>query len=154
MLGTMALTMTRQTASRQAGVGLAIGLMAGVALAWLAVMLVVLRLSALAPEESGKVFAVFPPGTSEREAFGAIVTAGGAPLRTVLGGWGWVVHDDAAGLVGRLHAAGALAAFRGAPGGLSLAGCFAFIADQPRLDPFARALEARFVADGARQSAP
>jgi len=134
----------------QAGIGLAIALMAGVALAWLVVMLVVLRLSALAPEESGKLFAVFPPGTSEPQAFAAIVAAGGAPLRTVLGGWGWIAHDDAAGFVGRLHAAGALAAFRGAPGGLALAGCFAFIADQPRLDPFARALEARFVAEGAR----
>ena len=149
----MAITMTPRAASRQAGVGLAIALMAGVALAWLAVMLVVLRLSALAPEESGKVFAVFPPGTSERQAFDAIVAAGGAPLRTVLGEWGWIAHDEAAGFVGRLRAAGALAAFRGAPGGLSLAGCFAFIADQPRLDPFARALEARFVADGARESA-
>ena len=148
----MASTIKPQAAGRQAGVGLAISLMAGVALAWVVVMLVVLRLSALAPEASGKVFAVFPPGTSERQAFGAIVAAGGAPLRTVLGGWGWIAHDDAAGFVGRLRAAGALAAFRGAPGGLSLAGCFAFIADEPRLDPFARALEARFVTDGARAS--
>jgi hypothetical protein len=148
----MASTIKPQTAVNQAGVGLAISLMAGVALAWLALMLVVLRLSALAPEEGGKVFAVFPPGISERQAFGAIVAAGGAPLRTVLGGWGWIAHDDAAGFVGRLRDAGALAAFRGAPGGLSLAGCFAFIADQPRLNPFARALEARFVADGARES--
>ena len=149
----MAITMKPQPAAGQAGVGLAISLMAGVALAWLVLMLVVLRLSALAPEESGKVFAVFAPGTSEEQAFGAIVAAGGAPLRTVLGGWGWIAHDDAAGFVGRLRRAGALAAFRGAPGGLSLAGCFAFIADEPRLDPFARALEARFVADGARESA-
>jgi hypothetical protein len=149
----MATTMKPRATARQAGVGLAIALMAGVALAWLALMLVVLRLSALAPEDSGKVFAVFPPGTAESEAFAAIVMAGGAPLRTVLGGWGWIAHDDAAGFVGRLRAAGALAAFRGAPGGLALAGCFAFLADQPRLDPFARALEARFVADGARESA-
>ena len=149
----MASTIKPQAAVNQAGVGLAISLMAGIALAWLALMRVVLRLSALAPEESGKVFAVFPPGISERQAFGAILAAGGAPLRTVLGGWGWIAHDDAAGFVGRLRDAGALAAFRGAPGGLSLAGCFAFIADQPRLDPFARALEARFVADGARESA-
>ena len=149
----MASILKRQTGTRQAGAGLAIALMAGVVGVWLAIMLVVLRLSALPPEASGRLFVLFPPGTSETAAFATIVAAGGAPLRTVLGGWGWIAHDEAAGFVGRLHEAGALGAFRGAPGGLALAGCFAFIADQPRLDPFARALEARFVADGARQSA-
>jgi hypothetical protein len=149
----MARTLERPAGSRQAGLGLAVSLMLGVALAWLATTLVVLRLSALSPEESGKLFVVFPPGTSESVGFAAIVAAGGAPLRTVLGGWGWIAHDDAPAFVGRLRAAGALAAFRGAPGGLSLAGCFAFVADQPRLDPFARALEARFVADGSAAGA-
>ena len=150
----MASIANRQVSSRQAGAGLAVSLMAGVILTWLAIMLVVLRLSALAPEESGRVFVVFPPGTSEPAAFAALVGAGGAPLRTVLGGWGWIAHDDAPAFVGRLRSAGALAAFRGAPGGLALAGCFAFIADQPRLDPFARALEARFVTEGARERSP
>lgn len=149
MLDPMASTVEHSAGSQQAGAGLAISLMVGVGLAWLALMLVVLRLSALAPEDSGKLFVVFPPGTSENAAFAAIVAAGGAPLRGVLGGWGWIAHDDAPGFVGRLRQAGALAAFRGAPGGLSLSGCFAFIADQPRLDPFARALEARFVTEGS-----
>ena len=81
----MARTLERQAGAEQAGPGLAITLMVGVALAWLAIMLVVLRLGALGPEERGKVFAVFPPGTSETQAFAAIVAAGGAPLRTVLG---------------------------------------------------------------------
>jgi hypothetical protein len=149
----MARTLEHQR-DRQAGAGLAVSLMVGVTLAWLALMLVVLRLAALAPEDNGKLFVVFPPGTSEPAAFAAIVAAGGAPLRTVLGGWGWIAYDDAPAFVGRLQGAGALAAFRGAPGGFALAGCFAFIADQPRLDPFARALEARFVADGLRQEQP
>jgi hypothetical protein len=149
----MARTLEHQR-DRQAGAGLAVSLMVGVTLAWLALMLVVLRLAALAPEDSGKLFVVFPPGTSEPAAFAAIVAAGGAPLRTVLGGWGWIAHDDTPAFVGRLQGAGALAAFRGAPAGFALAGCFAFIADQPRLDPFARALEARFVADGLRQEQP
>jgi hypothetical protein len=148
MLAHMASTVERPDGSGQAGVGLAISLMVGVSLAWIALMLIVLRLAALAPQDSGRLFVVFPPGTSESAAFAAIVDAGGSPLRTVLGGWGWIVHDDAPAFVERLQAAGALAAFRGAPGGLSLAGCFAFIADQPHLDPFARALEARFVTEG------
>jgi hypothetical protein len=132
----------------QAGAGFALALMAGVVAVWLVLMAVVLRAAALAPEASGKVFVVFAPGVTQEQAFGAIAAAGGAPLRSLMGGLGWIAHDEAAGFVGRLEAGGALAAFSGAPGGLSLAGCFAFVSDRPRLDPFARALEARFVADG------
>ncbi len=139
-------TLTERPA--QAGVGFALTLMAGVVAVWLVLMVVVLRAAALAPEASGKVFVLFAPGVSQERAFAAITGAGGAPLRSVLGSWGWIAHDARAGFVGRLEAAGALAAFSGAPGGLSLAGCFAFISDEPRLDPFARALEARFVEGG------
>jgi hypothetical protein len=128
----------------EAGVGFALTLAAGVVAVWLVLMLVVLRAAALAPEASGKLFVLFAPGTSQEQAFAAIVEAGGAPLRSVLGGVGWIAHDERAGFVGRLEAAGAIAAFSVAPGGLSLAGCFAFITDRPRLDPFDRALEARF----------
>jgi len=142
----MAISMGRP--AQQAGVGFAITLMAGVVAVWLVLMLIVLRAAALSPETSGKVFVVFAPGISQEQAFAAIAGAGGAPLRSVLGSWGWIAHDEPSGFVGRLEAAGALAAFSGAPGGLALAGCFAFISDEPRLDPFARALEARFVADG------
>ena len=120
--------------------------MVAVVVAWLVVLAVVLRLAALGPDDDGKMFVVFPPGTAPAAAFGAIVGAGGEPLRPVVGSWGWIAHADGAGFVGRLQRAGAVAAFRGAPVGLSLAGCFAWAADRPvPLDPFARALEARAV---------
>jgi hypothetical protein len=118
--------------------------MVGVVALWLVVLAIVLRAAALGPDDAGKVFVVFPPGTAPAAAFGAIVTAGGEPLRPALGNWGWIAHADAEGFVGRLQRVGALAAFRGAPAGLSLAGCFAWAADRPvPHDPFARAIEAR-----------
>jgi hypothetical protein len=91
---------------------------------------------------------VFPPGTAPAAAFGAIVGAGNEPLRPVVRSWGWIAHGDGARFVGRLQRAGALAAFRSAPVGLSLAGCFAWATDRPvPHDPFARALEARTAGD-------
>ena len=121
--------------------------MFGVGAVWLVVVAVVLRAGALGPDESGKLLVVFPPGTAPADAFGAIVAAGGEPLRPALGGWGWIAHADGTGFVGRLRSAGALAAFRGAPAGLAVAGCFAWAADRPvPHDPFARALEARAAA--------
>lgn len=122
--------------------------MVGVVVVWLGVVAVVLRLAALGPDDHGKVFVVFSPATASAAAFDAIVGAGGQPLRPVVGNWGWIAHGDGAGFVGRLQRAGALAAFRGAPVGLSLAGCFAWAADRPvPHDPFARALEARAAGD-------
>jgi hypothetical protein len=113
------------------------------------VLAAVVRGAALGPDEEGRMFVVFPPGTAPAEAFAAIVAAGGAPVRPALGDWGWIAHADAAGFVGRLERHGALAAFRGAPVGLSLTGCFAWALDRPfPHDPFARALEARAAANG------
>jgi hypothetical protein len=125
----------------------ALALMLGVVALWLAVVALIVRAAALAPDDAGKVFVIFPPGTAPAEAFAAIVTAGGAPIRPAVGDWAWIAHGDVAGFVGRLETRGALAAFPGAPAGLSLAGCFGLAAD-PEIphDPFARALAARAAA--------
>ena len=124
--------------------GAALVLMAGVIVLWLAVVALIVRAAALAPDDAGKLFVIFPPGTSDDRAFAAIVGAGGAPIRPALGQWAWIAHDDGPGFVGRLEAGGALAAFRGAPVGLTLAGCFGLATD-PEVphDALARALAAR-----------
>ena len=124
-----------------AAAGTALALMAGVVLGWLAILLVVLRLAALAPESAGKLLVLFPPGTAEAKAFAAVLAAGGAPVRPLLGGLGWIAYDETAGFVARLEGNGALAAYAGAPVGLTLAGCFAFSADQPH--PLVRTLDPR-----------
>ena len=133
--------------ARRTGSGPALVLMTGVVVLWLALLALILRTAALGPEDTGKVLVVFPPGTGSVEAFSAIVTAGGEPIRAALGDWAWIAHDDGDGFVGRLETHGALAAFRGAPAGLSLAGCFAWVTQRevPH-DPFARALAARAAA--------
>jgi hypothetical protein len=131
------------------GARVAVVLMIGIAVAWAIVLAAVVRGAALGPDEEGRMFVVFPPGTAPADAFAAIVAAGGEPVRPALGAWGWIAHADAAGFVGRLEQSGALAAFRGAPVGLSLSGCFAWALDRPLpQDPFARALEARAAANG------
>ena len=130
------------------GVRVAVVLMIGIAVVWAIVLAAVVRGAALGPDEQGRMFVVFPPGTAPADAFAAIVTAGGEPVRPALGDWGWIAHADAAGFVGRLERNGALAAFRGAPAGLSLSGCFAWALDRPLpQDPFVRALEARAAAN-------
>ena len=133
--------------ARRAGAGAALALMTGVVVLWLAVLALILRAAALGPEGAGKVLVVFAPGTMPADAFASIVTAGGEPIRPALGDWAWIAHGDDEGFVGRLESHGALAAYRGAPAGLSLAGCFAWVAERevPH-DPFARALAARAAA--------
>jgi hypothetical protein len=64
--------------------------------------------------------------------------------RAVLGGLGWIAEAHAPGFVARLEANGALAAYPGAPAGLSLAGCLAFATDPPH--PLARTLDPRLAA--------
>ncbi|MGH6905186.1 MAG: hypothetical protein ACREIR_20885 [Geminicoccaceae bacterium] len=132
------------------GARAALALMVGVVVLWAVVLAVILRAAALGPDDAGKVFVVFAPGTAPAEAFAAIVGAGGEPVRAVLGDWAWIAHAEGRGFVGGLERNGALAAFRGAPVGLSLAGCFAWATDRPvPQDPFARALAARAAADGS-----
>jgi hypothetical protein len=135
---------------RATGACAALAVMVGVVALWAAVLALILRAAALGPDDAGKVFVVFAPGTAPAEAFAAIVGAGGEPVRSALGDWAWIAHAEGPGFVGRLEQNGALAAFRGAPVGLSLAGCFAWATDQPLPhDPFARALEIRAAADGS-----
>lgn len=89
-------------------------------------MSVALIQAALPPDEHGIVVAVFPPGLGDETAvFGAVVAAGGRPLRGSWFGNVWTVAGDEPGFVGRLKDAGAWAAF--APGIFSpvaLGGCF------------------------------
>jgi hypothetical protein len=140
---------TRRRA-RGTGARAALALMVGVVVLWAAVLAVILRVGALGAEDAGKVFVVFWPGTASADAFAAIVGAGGEPVRAAFGDWAWIAHAEGPGFVGRLEQNGALAAFRGAPVGLSLAGCFAWATDRPLPhDSFARALEVRAAADGS-----
>jgi len=134
---------------RRTSAGGALALMVGVVVLWAGVLAAILRVAALGPEDGGKVFVVFPPATAPAEAFAAIVAAGGEPVRAALGDWAWIAHAEGPGFVGRLERNGALAAFRGAPVGLSLAGCFAWATDRPLPhDPLARAIGARAGAAG------
>lgn len=100
-----------------------------VLIAWLGTVGLVLRAAALPPEASGRMFVLFPPGTSNATAFAAILDAGGAPLRVALGEFGWIVHGEEPGLAGRLAARGALAAFPGLPAGMPLVGCLGMLAE-------------------------
>jgi hypothetical protein len=61
--------------------------MTGVVVLWLALLALILRAAALGPEDTGKVLVVFPPGTASVQAFSAIITAGGEPIRPTLGDW-------------------------------------------------------------------
>jgi hypothetical protein len=120
---------------RGGGFGIALALIAGTALVYLAAMMLALRVLLLPAEESGRLFVLFPPGTSQSAAFSAIVAAGGEPIRPVVGSFGWAAHGVAEGFVGRLGGQGALAAFREAPAGLPLLGCFGMIGDQSDRTP-------------------
>jgi hypothetical protein len=115
-----------------------LGLMAAVALAWALVVALALRSGAVPPEAGGKLFVLFRPGISGAKAFGAILDAGGAPVRSVWGGLGWIAYGEGAGFAGRLEAKGALFAFRDAPAGVVFAGCLGTAADpsgRPPLPP-------------------
>ncbi len=99
--------------------------LAGALLVWVGAMAVALSAARLEPEQSGKVVALFAPGGDSEQAFGAIVAAGGKPVRPVFGGFVWVAQSDAPGFVGRLKAEGARAVFGEIAWGPMLAGCFA-----------------------------
>ena len=93
------------------GHGLALLLAGAVAAAWVGVMALSLRQASLPPETDGLVLVAFPPGTSDADAFAAVVRAGGEPIRpTWLGFAGWRAAATS-GFVGRLESEGALAAF-------------------------------------------
>ena len=118
------------------GHGLALLLAGAVAAAWVGVMALSLRQASLPPETDGLVLVAFPPGTSDADAFVAVVRAGGEPVRPTWLGFVWVAHGRAGGFVGRLEGEGALAAF----GELSLVpvlgGCAVVSADDRRLPAY------------------
>ena len=99
--------------------------LAGALVVWIGAMAVALSAARLAPEESGKVVVLFAPGGSAEETFGAIVAAGGKPVRPVAADFLWVAQSDEPGFVGRLRAHGARAVFGELSWGPTLAGCFA-----------------------------
>lgn len=105
---------------------LALGLFAGVLILWLGAMAVLMRHSALPPEASGTMLAVFEPGTPEDRIFASLTRAEARVLRRSGLGFVWVVSSDEQGLAGRLSAEGALGAYRDLPISPTIAGCFAF----------------------------
>jgi hypothetical protein len=99
---------------------------AGVIVVWLAAMAFIMRQSALPPEASGTMLAVFNPGTPEDQIFGALIKAGARPIRETSFGFIWVVAGDEPGLSGRLKAQGAIGNYRDLPISPTIAGCFAY----------------------------
>ena len=126
-----------RTAARSpySGHGLALLLAGAVAAAWVVVMALSLRQASLPPETDGLVLVAFPLGTSDTDAFTAVVRAGGDPIRPTWLGFVWVARGDTGGFVGRLESEGALAAF----GELSLVpvlgGCAVVSVDDRRRPP-------------------
>ena len=87
---------------RWPGHRLALGVFVGVLALWLAVMAVVMRHSALPPEASGMMLAVFEPGTPQEEIFASLTRAEARVVRPSALGFIWVVAGDEPGLAGRL----------------------------------------------------
>lgn len=114
---------------------LALGLFGAVLLAWIAVMAVLMRQSALPPEASGVMLAVFNPGTPEDEVFATLAKAGARIVKKSELDFVWVVAGDEPGLAGRLAENGALGAYRELPVSPTIAGCFA-LADAKTVSAF------------------
>jgi hypothetical protein len=104
---------------------LVLGLFATILVVWLAVMAVLMRESALPPDASGPMLAVFEPGTTADEIFARLTRAGARPVRATAFQFIWVVAGDEPGLSGRLSSAGAIGTYRELPISPTIAGCFA-----------------------------
>ena len=104
---------------------LALVLFAAILAAWIAVMAVLMRQSALPPEASGTMLAVFEPGTDGDEIFSRLTRAGARPVRPTAFGFIWIVAGEEPGLAGRLLRQGAIGAYRDLPISPTIAGCFA-----------------------------
>jgi hypothetical protein len=105
---------------------LALLLFAGVLALWLAGMALLMRQSALPPEASGTMLAVFEPGQSEAEIFASLTRAGARIVRPSGLGFIWIVAGDEPGLAGRLMQEGAAGTYRDLPVSPTIAGCFAY----------------------------
>jgi hypothetical protein len=106
---------------------LALSLFAGVLAVWLGGMAVLMRQSALPPEASGTMLAVFEPGTPSDEIFASLTRADARVVRQSGLGFIWVVSGEEPGLAGRLSREGAIGAYRDLPISPTIAGCFAFV---------------------------
>ena len=105
---------------------LALGLFVSVLSIWLVAMAVIMRQSALPPEATGTMLAVFDPAVPGDDIFASLTRAGARPIRPTAFGFIWIVTADEPGLAGRLAENGALGAYRDLPISPTLAGCFAF----------------------------
>lgn len=105
---------------------LALGIFLGVLALWIVVMALVVRQSALPPEASGAMLAVFNPGLGEDDVFNRLMRAEARPIRDTAFGFIWVVTSDEPGLAGRLAGQGAIGTYRDLPISPTIAGCFAF----------------------------
>lgn len=114
---------------------LALGLFAAVLFGWVAVMAVLMRQSALPPEASGVMLAVFNPGTPEDRVFATLTKSGARIVKKSELGFVWVVAGEEPGLAGRLEAHGALGTYRELPVSPTIAGCFA-LADAKAVSAF------------------
>jgi hypothetical protein len=111
---------------RWPGHRLALALGGGVIAVWLAAMVLIVRASALPPDASGPLLAVFEPGRTSEEMFTVIVAAGGKPVRATWLPFVWSVAGQEPGLAGRLHEQGAIGAYAELPLALTLGGCMTY----------------------------
>lgn len=105
---------------------IAIGLAAGIILAWLAGMAVAMRHAALPPDATGPMLAVFEPGTPQDQIFASIIASGAKPVRETWLGFAWVVAGDEPGMAGKLAENGAIGTYAELPFSPSVSGCFAY----------------------------
>ena len=94
---------------------------------WLFIMAVLMRQSALPPDASGMMLAVFEPGTPADEIFAKLTRADATPIRETAFGFIWIVTSDVPGLAGRLENYGAIGTYRELPISPTIAGCFAYV---------------------------
>lgn len=90
---------------------IAAGLAVATLALWLGLMVPLILVARLPDDRAGTVLAVFRPSSTPTDILAAIITADASIVRTTWFSTGWVVHSDHPGLVGRLRAAGAWAAF-------------------------------------------
>ena len=96
-----------------------------VIVAWLVLMVVLVRNAALPAEASGTMLAVFEPSISEPAAVSAITAAGGNVVKQSGLAFAWVVQSDEKGLAGRMRSQGAIGVYRELPISPALMGCIA-----------------------------
>jgi len=103
---------------------IAAGLVVATLALWLGLMVPLILLARLPDDRAGTVLVVFRPGVAATDILSAIVTSDASIVRTTWFSSAWVVSSDQPGLVGRLRAAGAWAAFEPVAGDIvAVSGC-------------------------------